>query len=228
MLTIGKSDMGGTIARVVGVSLVALVLAAGPASAQSDREGTWEIGGTLFDLSSVNVQGQNGSSLYVDDETGWGFSGAYNFTERLALGVDMTWSDPKYFATIVPDSPDPVETVSGNLDVNVIQIKGIFNLLEEDFTPYFELGGGWTYIDSNVVSGISAPVCWWDPLWGYVCWSYYDTYSDTRPSLNYAVGLRWERDDLILKAAWGTTEIDRNRGEDLELDSIQLTVAWRF
>jgi hypothetical protein len=112
----------------------------------------------------------------------------------------------------VPDSPDPIETVSGNLDINVVHLKGIFNLLEDSFTPYFEFGAGWTYLDSNVVSDVSVPACWWDPLWGYTCWTSYDTYSDTRTSISYAVGLRWETDsDLVLKAAWGTTEIDRDR-----------------
>jgi hypothetical protein len=210
-------------------AVVSWVLAGSAAHAQTDREGTWEIGGTLLDLSSVDLFGPNGSSILVDDETGFGFTGAYNVTNRFAAGLDISYSDPAYVATFVPDGPVAPQTIGANLDVNVIHLKAIFNILESDFTPYVELGGGWTYIDSNIVSDFSGPICWWDPWWGYICTNYYETYSDTRTSWNYALGIRWESDSsLVLKASWGVMDIDRNRAEDLELDTIQLSFSWMF
>lgn len=215
---------------IVKCSALVLGLVAGTAAAQSDRAETWEVGVTLLDLSSVSVAGPFGASISVDDETGFGFTGVYNFTERLGLGMDISWSDPGYVATLVPDAPLPPELVRANLDVNVIHFKGVFNVLESDFTPYLEVGGGWTYLDSNIIEGVSGPVCWWDPWYGYICSNYYDTYTDTRTSISYAVGIRWEIDSsMVLKAAWGAVEIDTNRNTtDLTLDSIQLSFAWMF
>lgn len=209
---------------------LALTLNTSVSLAQFDRAGTWEIAGSLLDLSSTSVQGPNGSSLSVDDETGFGFSGAYNFTNRLAAGVDISYSDPAYVATLVPDGIGLPQTVNANLGVDVIHFKGIFNILDSNFTPYVEVGAGWTYVDSNLIEGYSGSVCWWDPWWGYVCNNYYDTYTDTRTSTSYAVGLRWETDsDLVLRASWGVHSIDTSRAsEDIDLDTIQLTVGWRF
>jgi len=209
---------------------LALALCTTATHAQSDRTGTWDAGVQLLDLSSVFVEGQNGSSLSVDDEIGWGFTGAYNFNERLALGLDLSWSSPSYVATLVPDGIGPDQTVRADLDVNVIHVKGIFYILENDLTPYVELGAGWTYVDSNIVEDVSFPVCWWDPWYGYICSSYYDTYTDTRTSYSYAFGVRWDIDaNMMIKAAWGQMEIDTSQAsEDIELDTIQFAFAWRF
>lgn len=217
--------------RVVIRSLsLALLLIGASAQAQSDRAGTWEVGASLLDLSSTSIGGPQGTSLQVDDETGFGFFGAYNFTNRLAVGMDLNYSDPAYVATLVPDGIGPTQSVSANLGVDVIHFKAIFNLLDDDFTPFFEVGAGWTYLDSNIVEGYSGSVCWWDPWWGYVCNNYYDTYTDTRTSHSYAVGVRWDlQSTMVLRAAWGVHDIDTSRSsEDIELDTIQLTFGWRF
>lgn len=201
-----------------------------PVQAQSDREETWEFAGSLYDISSAVIQGQNGSSIQIDDETGWGFAGAYNFTSRLALGFDINYSDPAYLATIVPDGIGLPQVVRANLDLDVIHIKGIFNILDNDITPFVEVGAGWTYVDSNIVESYGGSACWWDPWWGYVCSTYFDTYSDTQTSHSYAVGIRWDTDsDLVFRASWGVLDVDTGRAsEDIEMDTIQLTFGYRF
>ena len=224
-----RNTLRKTVLRTI--SVIPLLLVAALGHAQSDREGTWEVGGTLLDLSSVDLSGPEGSALYVDDETGFGMTAAYNFTNHFAVGFDLTYADPAYVATIVPDGIGLTQTIDAELGVNVIHFKGIINILDRDLTPFAEFGAGWTYIDSNIIDDVySGGICWWDPWWGYVCPTYYDTYTDTRTSYSYALGLRWDIDSNILfKASWGVVNVDTNRGtEDIELDSIQATVAWRF
>jgi hypothetical protein len=215
---------------LVTLSACALILFSTVGIAQSDREETWEFFGSLLDLSSASIQGANGSSLLVDDETGWGFGGAYNFTNRFSLGFDINYSDPAYVATLVPDGIGLPQQFSANLGLDVIHIKGIFNILDSEITPFIEVGGGWTYVDSNIVEGYSGSACWWDPWWGYICNNYYDTYTDTHTSHSYALGIRWETDsDIVLRASWGVMDIDTGRSsEDIELDTIQLTFGYRF
>jgi opacity protein-like surface antigen len=224
----GSGTYGGQFRTL---SLCALALLGTAAHAQSERAGTWEIGGTLLDLSSVSAAGANGSGIEVDDETGFGFSGAYNLTNRFAVGLDVSYSDPQYVATLVPDGPlQPPEVINAELGVDVIHFKGIWYVLDQDLTPFLEVGAGWTYIDSNIIEGISgSTVCWWDPWWGYSCPIYFDTYTDTRTSLSYAVGIRWDpTPDIVLRASWGQLDIDTDRSEDIELDTIQVTVGWKF
>jgi len=200
------------------------------AHAQSDRAGTWEFGGSALSLSSSYIAGSNGSSLAVDRSTGYGIFGAYHFTNRLALGFDANFADPKYRATLIPDGPEPPEIVNARLGVNIFHIKGTFNLLDRDVTPFVEIGAGWTQVDSNIISGIGGPICWWDPFWGYVCDNYYDTYTKTRSSRAYALGIRWDIDgEWVFRASWGLTEVDGdNSSADVEVDTAQLSFGWRF
>src|SRR4026209_608878 len=79
--------------------LVLLLSLPGVAAAQSaDREGTWEAGVKLMDMSGEFVQGQQGASLDVEGELAWGFFAGYNFNEHFALYGDFAWSDPDYIA----------------------------------------------------------------------------------------------------------------------------------
>lgn len=212
----------------------ALVLLAGAATASAqDREGTWDVGFTLFDTSSEALAGQSGAGLRVDGDLGWGFTTNYNITNRLAVGGDFTWLSPDYTATTVIDNTFPIAdttvSVDAELDVATLHLKGTFNFLDGDFTPYVEAGGGWTRVDSNIADGPPTTGCWWDPWWGYICTNFYDTYAETQTSWTYSVGLRWDASaDFLVRASYGILEVDSNRSEDFEVDVLRVEFGWRF
>jgi hypothetical protein len=211
---------------VLGLCLLA---AESGAQSASDREGTWEAGFRLIDGSSVSLNGSVGASLDIESELGYGFFGNYNFTDRLAAGVDLNWTSPDYTATFVPDGAGDPQTITTSLDVATVHAKGIFYFLEGDVAPYFEAGFGWTSVDSNVVDGPPLTGCWWDPWWGYICASFYETYSQTQTSYSAAFGLRWDMSpDMMIRASAGKFEINTDATEDASLDIIQLEFAWRF
>ena len=135
-----------------------------------------------------------------------------------------------YELGLVPDGPGLPQRIGANLEVSTVHLKAIINLLDSDFTPYIEIGGGWSYIDSNIVEGIAGSGCWWDPWYGYVCNTFFDTYTDTRTSTSAAVGIRWEiESNMMFKASWGLLEVDTNRAtQDIEVDTIQIGYGWRF
>ena len=66
---------------------IALLILPSFASAQAvrDRARTWEVGLQVVDTSSETLSGEQGSGLSVGSQTGWGISGGYNFTNRLAV-----------------------------------------------------------------------------------------------------------------------------------------------
>jgi len=213
--------------------LVLLLSVPAIAGAQSaDRTGTWEAGVKVIDQSHEFLTGEGGSSLDIEGELAWGFSGGYNFNEHFAVVGEFAWSDPDYFATIPLDTIGPgstVVTVDAELDVWFTQFKAVFNLLDRAFTPYAEVGYGWTMVDSNIQDGPAETGCWWDPWWGYMCTSFYDTYENTVESTMYAIGLRWDlSDESVLKINYGIRETNLDRSEDLKQDVYGVEWAWKF
>jgi opacity protein-like surface antigen len=211
---------------------IALLILPSLASAQAvrDRAGTWEVGLQVVDTSSLTLSGEEGSGLSIGSETGWGISGGYNFTNRLAILGDWTWSKPSYDATFLIEDTGELETLSHSLNINTLHVKGVFYFTEGALAPFIEAGLGWSYLDSNVVDGPPTTGCWWDPWWGYVCQNFFSTYSDTRTSYSGAVGLRWDlRNGMTLRGSYGLLEVDTSSAtEDASMDAIKLDLLWRF
>lgn len=216
--------------RKVIIGVTALLLAS-TAVAQQDRSNMWEFGVLLNNLSSVKLDGSNGSSISVDDSTGFGFSALYNVNNNFAFGGEFTWNTPDYRAVLIPDNPlDDPETINHELDVFGVNLKAVWNIIDGPITPYVEAGLGWADIDSNISDQPPITGCWWDPWWGYVCDTFYSTYGKTQESYNAAVGIRWDMDNgMTLKGSYGILEIDTsNATEDISLDAIRAELSWRF
>ena len=109
-------------------------------------------------------------------------------------------------------------------------LKGTFNLLDGPFTPYAELGLGWSNVDSNIADQPPVTGCWWDPWWGYICDTFYSTYSKTREYYAGALGLRWDFDNgMSLKGSYGLQEVSTGKStEDASFEQIRVELAWRF
>jgi opacity protein-like surface antigen len=218
------------MATRTGVLFLSLCVFSGAASAQSsDRAGTWEFGVSLADFGGEDISGDGGSALSIDNDLGFGFEVNYNLTSRFAVGGGLDFSSPDYQATRVVEGSNLVDKVSASLDVWTIHLKGTFYFTEGALAPYVEAGAGWTSVDSNIADGPPTTGCWWDPWWGYVCSSFYDTYSETRTSYSYGVGIRWEiADEFVVRASYGPVEVDTERGQDASLDVTRVEFAWRF
>ena len=201
------------------------------AQSRGDRAQTWDVGVQLTHLGSFNNGGEQGSGLSVDSEIGWGFWGNYNFTNRLALGFEFNWTQPRYTATFIPEgNPSAPETISTRMDIFTAQAKGTFNFMEGAFTPYIEGSLGWTNVDSNVINGPPITGCWWDPWWGYICAPFFSTYSETVTSWGVAGGLRYDINPYYgLRLSYGIQELDTgSRNENPQLDMIRAEFTWRF
>ena len=143
-----------------------------------DRAQSWEMSIGAFNQSSISVGGAsndpaatvpNSSSLSLDSEWGFSFNATYNFTDHLALGMDLDWVRPRYDVTLVPDDPleDTVEIRHRGSQFNG-RFQGTYTLSENNFTPFVDVGLGWTRFDTNVADGPPVTGCWWHPWWGYI------------------------------------------------------------
>ena len=190
----------------------------------------WEFGLIISDMSSEALSADMGSSIAIDGDTGFGLSVAYNISNRFAVGADFIWSSPKYTAVLTPDGPGLPEVINHKMDLFTYTFTGTWNLLDGPLTPYLEANYGWTNIDSNIADQPPITGCWWDSWWGYVCDTFYSTYSKTRTSYGGAAGLRWDSGNgWTLKASYGFLEIDTSKAtEKANMDVIRVDLAWLF
>jgi len=160
---------------------------------QSSRSNKWEFGLILNYTDNWEASSRNGSNIEVDDDVGFGFSIGYNYSEHFNFGFEFLHNEQSYDATIVPvDPPGLAFDIGYKLTNDAYNFNFTYNILDRKFTPFINGGLGWTYLDSNISDSNGGTVCWWDPWWGYVCDSYYSTYSDTTFSYSVGGGLRWD------------------------------------
>lgn len=227
--TISTLTLGGCLAVcVLGGTLPAN-------AADSDREERWQFSIPITWTSSETIEGQNGSSVDVAGDASWGFGFGYNLRERWFLGLDFTFMEASFDATVVQDNdppdgtPDGTSRISGRLDSSSFQITGQYNFLEKTITPFVRGSLGSTYVDSNIAAGPPQGFCWWLPYWGYVCDSYVPTFSDTSFSYGAGVGVRGELNDrFYLEASANQLWIDLDRAETVDFTGYRLTMGWMF
>ncbi len=216
--------------RVI-ILVAALALSSTAVAQQSTRNQMWDFGLLVGNLSGDTIEGADDSSLETSSAAIYGFNFAYNFNSHFALGGELSWAKPDYDATIIPDDGigDP-EVIRHTANLFSYGFKGTFNLLKGPLTPYAELGIGWTEMDSNVSDQPPITGCWWDPWWGYVCDTFWSTYSKTRETYSGALGVRWDLDNGVsLKGSYGVMQVDTSKAtSDAKLDYYRVDLAWRF
>ncbi len=228
--------------RILIVALVLLLPAL--VSAQSfgtsaSAQGAWDFSLGLIYQDSLSVGGTGGnqsptpdtSFLNVDSEVGFGMNIGYNFTDHLALGLDIDYINPDYRARVVPEDPteNPVE-INHELTQWNFRLKGTYSFLDGPWVPYVDLGYAWTNVDSNVADGPPITGCWWHPWWGYICQNYWSTFSSTESGWGGGVGLRYHMvGGSFLKLSWNRWELEAGgNSQDLTLESYRLEYGWRF
>ena len=200
-------------------------------NAQSNRSESWDMSVSAIFQDSKVIGGEGGSSLDIDSETGFGFNFAYHFNSKLSLGMDFEFLRPDYMAVIVDENgvlPDIV------IDHQISQfngrIKGNFNLMEGPFTPFLEAGLGWSVFDSNVADGPPTTGCWWHPWYGYICESFYSTFTDTLFSYGVGAGLRYDFiGGSFIKASYNYWEMDAlGKTDEPAFEAGRIEFGWTF
>jgi opacity protein-like surface antigen len=174
------------------ILIIAALLAAAPAHAQSTRGGKSEfyLSPVFTDGKSYNFDG--GSSASTDTGFGFTLGYAFNFDQKKALGIEFAWSDQDYVANVQggPGNLGNSGTIRGTLETWTVRFLGTYHFMEGNFTPFVTGGLGWTYVDTNIPAGLPENVCWAYPWYGYYCATYVETQSTTRFSYNVGAGLR--------------------------------------
>ena len=226
-----------TLKRIVLLPglLLALLLLSTSAQAQrfnqkspsdSPRAGQWEAALLVGQFGGVDQSFENGAAIDVDDEFGWGFSIGWNWTDKWLFSWRFTTVKPDYSARIVPEDPEiPPQTIDYSLTPYSNQFDATWHVLSGPLTPFVQAGIGWTLLDSNIPSSPPVTGCWWDPWWGYICDTAWNTYDTSEFTYNFGLGLRWDINELLfMRGTWNREFFSADRA-DFDFDSLTLEVG---
>jgi opacity protein-like surface antigen len=170
---------------------------------QPQRAGSWEvaIGGRYASYDTIRFNSD--ITMTPEDSFGAGVSIGYNFDPFLNLSFEIFGDDANYRSDV--DFGDGTfGAIDGSLDTSSGQLNLTWHWFDSAVTPFVSAGVGWTWLDSNIISGYDGVECWYHPWYGYSCSDVYDTYDDTSLSYNLAIGLRFDlSDQFFLRASAG-------------------------
>jgi opacity protein-like surface antigen len=176
---------------IVAAGALAGALVPSPVQAQgSPRAHSWEFILPVTYSPSMTVTGEGGSSANLNSDLGFGFGIGYNPSNHLQLNGLFTWSYRNFNATIVDTGTGTNLKRSGTLESSTVMLNAIYFFMPTGVTPFVSGGVGSTFVDTNIPTGPSQPVCWYDPWWGYICDDYSPTKSQTAVSYSAGVGVR--------------------------------------
>jgi opacity protein-like surface antigen len=193
------------------------------------RYETWEVSLLAQYQTSTSAEGEQGSSLDIDSGMGWGFGIGWNWTENWNLSYRFSLNKPDYSATIVPEDPEE-ETQTINYDMSKYshQFNVTYHFMDGPITPYLQAGVGWTKLDSNILSRPPTTGCWWDPWWGYICSTTWDTFKTSEFTYNVGAGLRWDVNGaFFMRGAWARQFIKLDNG-NLDFDTVTLEAGFMW
>ncbi len=214
----------GTLIPAVG----AIPMATEPFS----RNGRYEVYGVGQFLGSadINFNGPTGSVKTKMDDTGLGgFGVAYHFSDFFSVHGDFMFGG----ATFSGDVPlERGGTVNFKQDafIQTGRLNLDYNIINRRLTPFVTAGIGYQYLETELGNAPSINDCWWDPWYGWVCYSGQPRAWQTDFTWNAGVGLRWNiTDHLILKAMAGATWLEYGgaQGITTQIEGV-FSIGWSF
>ena len=203
-----------------------------PGVGQDGRAGRWEASAQLRFLQSEDLRFQGGSSLTLDDETAFGFTFGYNFSEQLLIGGEFSFGSVDYRGTLLSsdDPPEDPLQLRGQFDTAAIGAVGTWHFVPGPLTPYASAGIGWTWVDTNIAQGPPQFGCWWDPWFGRICGFFQNTTTEDFLTYKLGVGLRWDVNTALFfrggyEQSW--LDLDRVSGSN-DVGAFRLEIGSRF
>ena len=197
------------------------------------RRGRYEITLQGRYVAAKEIDADGGSKLELDPGLGFGLGFGYNFTNKLALHLDGSWTRADYRAKITTTDGSGISsvptTVGGTLDTTTVALNLSYYFLDGPLTPFLMGGIGWTLVDSNIPSGPPEGVCWYDPWYGYVCDYYQNTYTKDYFSYNLGIGARWDViPGIFLRGSVGWQWVDLGRANTTDFMGGRLDLGYMF
>ena len=196
------------------------------------RQGRWEASVVAPYTDSESLEGENGSSISIEDSWGWGLGIGYNLNAKWNFAYRLTINKPDYDGVVVleqDEGEDPVpREFSHEMDKYSHALTATYHWFDGPVTPYIQGGVGYTKLDSNVPSQPPTTGCWWDPWWGYICDTRWRTYDTDEFSYNLGLGVRWDVNGaLFMRGTYSREWVDTDAGElDFDTLAVEIGLMW--
>ncbi len=193
------------------------------------RDSRFEASVLLNYQNSTSASSDGGSSLEIDSKAGWGITLGWNLTAKWNFAYKLAVDKPDYSATIVPEDPaEPAQTIDYSMSKYTHQLNATYNFRDKAFTPFVQVGAGVTTLDSNINSRPPDVACWWDPWWGYICVTDWQTFKTTEFSYNLGLGLRWDINNALFTRASYNKEWVSVKSGSLSFDTLTMELGLVF
>ena len=198
-------------------------------SAAGSRDGRFETGILMAYQNGMSESSEGGAALDIDNTMGWGLNIGWNWTAKWNLSYRFISTSPKYLATVIPEDPAilPID-IEESLSKTSHQFNVTYSFSEGAFTPFVLAGIGWTKLDSNVPTGGVDVGCWWDPWWGYICYSDWRTFDASEFSYNLGLGMRWDINNAIYSKAAYSREFISLKNGSMNFDMATVEIGLMF
>lgn len=213
--------------RVVTLFLLTFFLLS-PASAQSDRQGTWQVSFTPQYIASKSLSFGDRGDVDFNDRSGWGIGVGYNVSPYISLDLNFLSTNGSYNGT-VNETNGTVSKYSGNMYSSSIDFALTYNILDDNFTPYLSANMGSSFIDSGVATGDYYSGTCYDPWYGYYPCLDAATHTTTKFHYGAGVGLRYDFENrLFIKGGVNANVLDFNSDQFPYFISYQLSIGTTF
>ena len=199
-----------------------------------ERTGKMEIYGIGQFLSSsdLHFNGPNSQTVTAKmDDTGLGgFGLAYHFSDFFSVHGDFMFGNATFSGNV------PLETGGGSVFykqdafIHTGRFNIDYNIINRRITPFVTAGIGYQYTEVELENLPPVNTCWWDPWWGWICYSQHPHAWQTDFTWNAGAGIRWSiTDSLIVKVMGGATwlEYDGTHGITTQLEGV-FSIGWSF
>ena len=216
----------------LGTTLLPAVAQIPYATQAFDRVGRTEIYGIGQYLHSddIDFNGPYGRVKTKMDDTGLGgFGIAYHFNNFLSIRGDFMFGNATFNADL-PSTAGGTIAVKQDAFIQTGRFNVDYNMINRRLTPVLSAGLGYQYLETELDHLPPYNTCWWDPWWGWVCYSDHPHAWQTDFTWNAAAGLRWNiTDNIIVKAMGGATWLEYSgaHGVTTQIEGI-FSIGWSF
>jgi opacity protein-like surface antigen len=165
--------------------------------------------GQYLHSSDINFNGPGGTvKVRMDDTVLGGMGIGYHFNEFFSVHGDFMFGG----ATFVSDLPTSTAgTINYKQDATLQtgRFNLDYNIINRRITPFLTTGIGYQYLETEIKNAPPINGCWWDPWYGWVCYSGQPHAWQTDFTWNAGAGFRWNiTDRWFIKATGGATWLD--------------------
>jgi opacity protein-like surface antigen len=186
--------------------------------------------GQYLHSEDINFNGPFGDVKVRMDDTGLGgFGFAFHFNDFFSVRTDFMFGGATFNAE-VPLRTGGTAPIRQDALLQTGRLNLDYNIINRRLTPFITAGLGYQYTETELENAPPVNTCWWDPWYGWICYSGHAHAWQTDFTWNAAAGVRWNvTDNFFVKAMGGATwlEYSGTKGVTTQIEGI-FCIGWTF